>query len=493
MRGSKVNQQKIKYISGGLYTIMKHKFSNILGLGLTLALLASLLLVAAPVSANVSQPTVDIDPPLQNVVAEYTIGFDINTSLSTGGDVEIDFPAGTTVPATGTYSTGDITIQCVDVTEGAITVDTRKVKIVLATDVAAPATVTVVFKTSAGIENPGAGTDKVVAVQTSAEPVPVDSETYDILALPAVTGVEPVSGNVDDTMWVEVGGTGFTGDTDTNVSTTTLDFGTGITVVSTKYVSVTEIDVQITIVADGAARTVIPTSLAGQGAASGTFTANIADTEQVDRWATYTPVADALPGGTWGAATLAFEETTATIQEAIDDAATNAHTIIVHAGTYNELLGSFDGAITLQSLSGAGVTEITNADVNVSTIKLADAPSITGLTIDGFTITSTANQALFSSKTMIDFTLKNSVLSGSSTVTGKNAAQIMGGLTDATFKDNVFKDSSANGLNIFDSSGITVTGNTFENNSSTGAVFIEVTGLTFNDNTAGITRQTAWS
>jgi len=58
VRGSKVNQQnKSKFISGGLYTIMKHKLSKILGIGLTLALLASMLVTAVPVAAEEPVPS----------------------------------------------------------------------------------------------------------------------------------------------------------------------------------------------------------------------------------------------------------------------------------------------------------------------------------------------------------------------------------------------------------------------------------------------------
>ena len=52
MRASKFNQQEIKYISGGSYTIMKHKFSKMGRVAIALVLALSLTLVmAVPVVA----------------------------------------------------------------------------------------------------------------------------------------------------------------------------------------------------------------------------------------------------------------------------------------------------------------------------------------------------------------------------------------------------------------------------------------------------------
>jgi len=62
---------------------MKKKFSKILGVGLTLALLASFLVTAAPVLADVSAADVTVDPTtISKVDAEYTIFFTIHEELA---------------------------------------------------------------------------------------------------------------------------------------------------------------------------------------------------------------------------------------------------------------------------------------------------------------------------------------------------------------------------------------------------------------------------
>jgi len=68
---------------------MKRRFSKILGVGLTLALLFSLLLVAAPVSADVSEPSVILDesdaitdPEAEiSAINKYTITFDVTDEV----------------------------------------------------------------------------------------------------------------------------------------------------------------------------------------------------------------------------------------------------------------------------------------------------------------------------------------------------------------------------------------------------------------------------
>ncbi len=82
---------------------MKKKFSKILGVGLTLALLFSLLLVAAPVSADVSQPTVSLDVEDISAAEEYVITFVPGKQLYDGTTADLHtitvrFPDDTTVP-----------------------------------------------------------------------------------------------------------------------------------------------------------------------------------------------------------------------------------------------------------------------------------------------------------------------------------------------------------------------------------------------------------
>ncbi|MCK4722734.1 MAG: right-handed parallel beta-helix repeat-containing protein, partial [Dehalococcoidia bacterium] len=441
---------------------MKGKLSFMWRVGIALMLVLSLgLVMAAPVSADVSEPTVAVDPALASTAAEYTIGFNINTSLGIGGTVTTTFPATTTVPATGTYSTGDITIQGDDVAAGNIAVSGQALTITLATAIAAPGAVEVIFTTAAGIENPGAG-DVTLTVATSAEANAVTSAEYTILALPTVTAVEPIAGNVGDTMWVEVTGANYTGDdeNETNVSTTTLNFGGGITVVSTKYVSTTSIDCQITITAPGAV-SVAATTAAGTGTTTYTFTGYAAGTPQVDVWETYTPATDTV----FDAATLDFQETTTTIQAAETASNGGTETLIVHADTYEESL-VIDTEITLLSLSGADSTIIDGG----SAVLIVSVTA--GATIDGFTIT------------------------GDATTTNQRGIVVNGSdVDDFAIQNNILVDVANDNIKVW-SSGGAITNGLIDNNTLTGlgadaqraCILVEsstnaIAGVTISDNT----------
>ena len=99
---------------------------------------------------------VTVVPNCEGMIAEYTITFDIHTSLTSGvHSITIWFPEGTTVPQTG-WQTGDITVNGHDVFTAEITVVGTKVTFLVPQHVA-PGTVTVVFKQDAGIVNPPAG------------------------------------------------------------------------------------------------------------------------------------------------------------------------------------------------------------------------------------------------------------------------------------------------------------------------------------------------
>ncbi len=73
---------------------MKKKFSKILGIGLTLALLTSLLLTAAPVSADVSEALVDLDDDEISADNVWTVTFAITDALTTANDIIIIWPDG---------------------------------------------------------------------------------------------------------------------------------------------------------------------------------------------------------------------------------------------------------------------------------------------------------------------------------------------------------------------------------------------------------------
>jgi hypothetical protein len=99
---------------------------------------------------------VTVVPNCEGMTAEYTITFDIHTSLTSGvHSITIWFPEGTTVPQTG-WQTGDITVNGHDVFTTEVTVVGTKVTFLVPQHIA-PGSVTVVFKEDAGVINPPAG------------------------------------------------------------------------------------------------------------------------------------------------------------------------------------------------------------------------------------------------------------------------------------------------------------------------------------------------
>ncbi|MBA7666868.1 hypothetical protein ES703_74951 [subsurface metagenome] len=99
---------------------MKKKFTKILGAGLTLALLFSLVLTAAPVSA-LSQPSVSVGDPTISEVTDYSIVFDLGVRL--GGTSTLTF-ASTVSGAGDVTATIDGTVVTFPTPPTGITVST---------------------------------------------------------------------------------------------------------------------------------------------------------------------------------------------------------------------------------------------------------------------------------------------------------------------------------------------------------------------------------
>ena len=381
---------------------MKVKLSSMWRVAIALVLVVGLSLVmAVPVSANVGTVTVTVAPNTISTVAKYTIVFNTEADggLTAGVDtITVTFPSDTTVPAS--YTTGDITVNGTAVAGTAVSVVVRAVTITTPVSISASTAVTVIFTTAADIVNPSTAGDKTLTVKTSAWTVPATSANYTIIGKAEVTSVSPNSGNEGDTMWVEVAGTNFTGTDTTNASDTTLVFGTGVTVVATKFIDDTEIDAQINITASGAVRTVTANTTAGTGTVGVAFTPNPADTKQVDVWLQYTPTDLIFDGDTLKAKADPMTYTT-TIKAAVDDL-TPDDTAIVHAATYTETAVATIGVanVKLLSLNGAATTIIiAPAAANVIDITAA------GVTVDGFTLQDTA-----SGKTAINVTGDNATV-----------------------------------------------------------------------------------
>jgi len=157
---------------------------KIISILVALGLVLSFSVMATPVSAAVSNVTVDVhDSDCACLVGTYNITFNITADLDGGWDtISVKFPDGTTVPAT--FATGDITVNGEDVFGGEVDpVVDNTVTFLVPKDVDEPGPVEVIFTHDAGIKNPCvAGTDKTVWVNTSRDndSTPVESADYTI-------------------------------------------------------------------------------------------------------------------------------------------------------------------------------------------------------------------------------------------------------------------------------------------------------------------------
>ena len=144
---------------------------------LALALVLSLSLVTVTsVAADVHAVEVVVVEDTIITEAQYTIAFNITTTLAIGATVSIEFPADTTVPTT--YEDIDVTVQGLVVSHGDIHVSGQVVTIGLREGIGAPTKVTVVFEETAGITNPTTRGYYTLSVQTSREPIWVTSPEY---------------------------------------------------------------------------------------------------------------------------------------------------------------------------------------------------------------------------------------------------------------------------------------------------------------------------
>ena len=160
---------------------MKRKISKIFGVGLAVMLLASLLLVAVPVSAVVGQSTVTLTTNTISTAGDYSIKFDSYFPLAVGATISVKFPSGTTGTSFAATNVNITTSGGTAATVGDTYNTTTRVwvgTIVAGNVTTAASSVTVAFATAAGIVNPGTPGDYTLEVKTSVETTYVVSKTY---------------------------------------------------------------------------------------------------------------------------------------------------------------------------------------------------------------------------------------------------------------------------------------------------------------------------
>jgi hypothetical protein len=154
---------------------MKKILSVVLGLVLVLSLS---LATATSVGADVYDVSCNVTPNTIDIAANYTIVFNITSTLAIGATISIEFPSDTTVPTT--YATGVVTVQGTDISSGDISVSGRVVTITLPEAIGAPKGVTVFFHEDAGIKNPATKGIYNLYVKTSKETTWEESDDYTI-------------------------------------------------------------------------------------------------------------------------------------------------------------------------------------------------------------------------------------------------------------------------------------------------------------------------
>jgi len=160
---------------------------KIISILLALGVVLGLMVTATPVAAAITGVSVSVAPRCVCQPAVYNVTFNISASLTQGvGCVCIEFPAGTTIPATGSaWENGDILINSVKVFGAEVTVTGMKVCFIPPVDLE-PATnnsIKVEFTSKAGIKNtctPGKYTLKVSTCRAP-DSTPVESPKFEII------------------------------------------------------------------------------------------------------------------------------------------------------------------------------------------------------------------------------------------------------------------------------------------------------------------------
>jgi len=154
---------------------------KIISILVALGLVLALSVIATPATATVSQPVIILTGNCACMPGTYDITFSTTTSLTGGVHcLCIEFPAGTTIPSTGTaWSNGDITINSIPVFGAEVTVTGTEVCFLAPVDIAA-GQISVIFTANAGILNPCTAGKYKLGVYTCREPesTPVLSAPY---------------------------------------------------------------------------------------------------------------------------------------------------------------------------------------------------------------------------------------------------------------------------------------------------------------------------
>ncbi|MDO8715818.1 MAG: hypothetical protein Q7J73_03300 [Dehalococcoidales bacterium] len=173
---------------------MKNKFTKVLGMALTVAILTSMMVPLVPALANVSQPTITVSPVVVGNNATYDVRFAVTRQLTQNGSITITLPSGT-----GVFD-GNVTGNCTitaspglmggalsdaNVTGSQFTGDNASHRIVIGLNstgnqIGEGAQIRVVLG-SGVMRNPSATGSYTLTVSTSNETTAITSDVYKII------------------------------------------------------------------------------------------------------------------------------------------------------------------------------------------------------------------------------------------------------------------------------------------------------------------------
>jgi hypothetical protein len=487
---------------------MKRKFTKILGVGLTLALLTSLLLTAAPVSADVSSAAVTIPTAGDNVISKlnpnYVLRFSINKSISVGaGDtITVTLPADTVVGATAggtataspgwvglTWTNGDLS----GVTWSTVPASRQIVLTLGGTDVVGEGAEIRISITS-GITNPTSAGTYNLTVKTTQETTAITSASYTIAVptIPALPGVVSLYNPSGVLMTQGTGATAIDDAIDGTAPFTSIGANFTIQVGPGTYanaITQTVARTGLTVIATGTAEETIITgnvTLAQPSTTITGFTINGLVSVSGGAVGTEVVVTDNIIKDNTGAATaVTVTGGVAKItNNTVDITGTNANTAIGITGGTATISGNtitLGAADTGVNASGAGTT----ATVTGNSIT-GGGTSGKGILIGAVNTNTITSNTINGARTGIDINAAATVTVKSNTIqNGPTTTPVA--LTDAAIR--VANAAAA-------PNGVLISGNTISNNLGYSvtvvggtAADIQIIGNSFSANTAGFSNQ----
>jgi hypothetical protein len=347
---------------------MKIKFAKILGVGATLALLASLLVSVVPAAA-LSQPTVSVANPTISATTTYTMIFTTSKDVAEDAKIVIGFPSGTDLTEVDdAYTTGTATFA-----SGSMAV------------VGVGTTWTTAMAGKWIIDD----ADHVYVIAS------VTDATHLTLSTTATADASDVAYTIASVLLSSNGGIGSTAFANvpaTDITKSPYASGPNLTIIVPDVNAENKIGLG-SLVAVYVADVKNPNTAGDYTLTLGTTTSADVTIEAAVTSGVYTiyvPGISPLPGivSRYNSAGVLMEQSHV-IQDLIDNAS-NGDTIKVGPGTYDEAL-TIDKSLTIQSTDGAALTIIKDttytADVGGPVLISFDKTALlAGVVLDGFTL-----------------------------------------------------------------------------------------------------------